>query len=122
MCSKRAKEISEAVVHFLRLFNDIETLTAVQIVVDFSSNPVCPGRQREINIINNKQPVQGTANNQILGSPVVTNVTETKANADLTARFYGTDGEGNSYSSVFTHHFQMINDGTGWKICNFTVE
>lgn len=116
------KEISQVVVQFLHLFNDIETLTAEQIVVGFSSNPGCPGRQHEINVINNKKPIQGTANNQILGSPVVTNVTETKANADLTARFYGTDGEGNNYSSVFVHHFQMINDGTGWKICNFTVD
>ncbi len=115
------REINQVVVEFLQLFDDIETLTADQIVVGFSRDPDCPGRNHEINIINNEKPLLQTASVQILGDAVVTNVTETTADADLTARFYGTYSDGTDYSGVETHHFKMVNEGGVWRICNFTV-
>jgi len=115
------REINQVVVEFLKLFDDIETLRADQIVVGFSRDQNCPGRNHEINIINNEKPLLQTASVQILGNAVVTNVTETKADADLTARFYGTYSDGTDYSAVETHHFKMVNEGGVWRICDFTV-
>jgi hypothetical protein len=59
---------------------------------------------------------------EILGDAVVSNLTETKANADLTARFFGTHTDGSTYDGIHTHHFSMINEGGDWKICDFTLD
>ncbi len=115
------KEINQVVVQFLQLFDKIETLPADQIVVGFSRDPNCPGRQHEINIINNEKPLIQTASVQLMGNASVTNVSETKADADLSARFYGIFSDGTPYSGVATHHFKMVNEGGAWRICNFTV-
>jgi len=116
------REINQVVVQFLQLFDRIETLSAEQIVVGFSRDPNCHGRNHEINIINNEKPQIQTASVQLMGNARDSNVTETRANADLTARFFGIHSDGTSYSDVFTHHFQMVNEGGAWRICNFTVD
>ncbi len=115
------KEINQVVVQFLQLFDKIETLSADQIVVGFSRDPNCRGRNQEINIINNHKSLIQTASVQIMGNATVTNVTETRADADLTARFFGIYSDGTPYSGVDTHHFKMVNEGGSWRICNFTV-
>ena len=116
------KEIDEVCKQFLILFGQIETLSAERIVVGFSTDPQCPGRQREIDIINTHKPNVGTTFVQILGDTVITELTEDRAKAYLTARFYGTQKDGTSFDGVATHFFTLVHEEAGWKICDFTVD
>jgi hypothetical protein len=120
--AQAAKDINGVTKDFLRRFGDIESLSADQIVVGFSTTPGCPGRQHEINIILSDQPVIQNSGVQVMGDAVITNLSETKAHADLTARFFGTRTDGSSYDGVHTHHFEMVNEGGDWKICDFTLD
>lgn len=119
---KAVREIQAVVLEFLRLFDDIEQLSAQQIVVGFSKNPECLGRSREITIIEGEQPFIRNASVEFLGDPVVEQVDDRRGRASITNRFYGTRTDGSSYSSgKVTHHFTMVYEDEGWKICNFFV-
>jgi PKD repeat protein len=120
--AQAARDINDVTKDFLRRFGDLETLSAEEIVVGFSTGPGCPGRQHEINIINNDQAVIVSSGVQIMGDAIITNLSETKANADLTARFFGTKTDGSSFDGVHTHHFEMVNEGGIWRICDFTLD
>ena len=115
------RDINDVTKGFLNRFGDIENLSADQIVVGFAQQAGCPGRNHEITIIQNEQPIIESSGVQIQGDASVYNLTETKANADLTARFFGKHTDGSTYDGVHTHHFDMINDGGQWLICDFTV-
>jgi PKD repeat protein len=116
---KAKLEINAVCTHFLRLFDDIEFLTAEEIVEGFSRN--CAGRDREIAIIENQQPQVERSFVDILGSAEVSAVTPETAKASLSARFYGILNDGSSFDGVATHNFTMVNEGGDWKICNFNV-
>jgi PKD repeat protein len=116
---KAKKEINDVCTGFLKLFDDLEVLSAEQIVVGFSRN--CTGRAREIAIIEAEQPLVQNASVQLLGDTVIGSVTPTNATASLTARFYGTYADGTDYDGVATHNFTMVNEDGEWKICNFSV-
>lgn len=120
--NKAVREIQQVVREFLTLFDDIEQLSAVQIVVGFSKNPECTGRSREIAIIEGEQPFIRNASVEFLGDPVVEQVDDRHGRASITNRFYGTRIDGSSYSSGrVTHHFTMVHEAEGWKICSFFV-
>jgi PKD repeat protein len=116
---KAKKEINDVCTGFLRLFEDIEFLSAEEIVVGFSKN--CAGRAREIAIIEGQQPVVDRSSVDILGSTEVTSVTPHNAKASLTARFFGVLNDGSEFDGIATHNFTMINEDGEWKICNFNV-
>jgi PKD repeat protein len=116
---KAKKEINDVCTGFLKLFDDMEVLSAEQIVVGFSRN--CAGRAREIDIIEAEQPLVETASVQLLGDTEIASVSPTNAKASLTARFYGTYVDGTDYDGVATHNFTMINEDGEWKICNFSL-
>jgi PKD repeat protein len=116
---KAKKEINDVCTGFLKLFDDLEVLSAEQIVVGFSRN--CTGRAREIAIIEAEQPLVDNAAVQLLGDTQIESVTPTNARASLTARFYGTYVDGTDYDGVATHNFTMVNEDGEWKICNFSV-
>ncbi len=116
---KAKKEINDVCTGFLKLFDDLEVLSAQQIVVGFSQN--CTGRAREIAIIEAEQPLVDSASVQLLGDTEIGSVSPTNATASLTARFYGTYVDGTDYDGVATHNFTMVNEGGEWKICNFSV-
>lgn len=119
---KAVREVQQVVLEFLRLFDKIEQLSAQQIVVGFSKNPECFGRSREISIIELEQPTIRSASVEFLGDPVVEQVDDRHGRASITNRFYGTRTDGSSYSSGrITHHFTMVHETDGWKICNFVV-
>ncbi len=120
--AQAARDINDVTKDFLRRFGDIETLSAEEIVVGFSTAPGCPGRQHEINIINNDQPIIQNSGVQIMGDAVITDLSETRAKADLSARFFGTKTDGSSFDGVHTHHFEMVNEGGIWRICDFTLD
>jgi PKD repeat protein len=115
---KAKKEISDVTVGFLRLFGDLENLSAEQIVVGFSRD--CTGRNREIAIIESEQPIVRSNNVQILGD-AVDSVNPTNARASVSARFYGSYVDGTDFDGVATHVFTMVNEDGEWKICNFSV-
>ncbi|MCI0447171.1 PKD domain-containing protein, partial [bacterium] len=116
---KAKKEINDVCTGFLKLFDDMEVLSAEQIVVGFSHN--CTGRAREIAIIEAEQPLVDNASVQLLGDTQIESATPTNARASLTARFYGTYVDGTDYDGVATHNFTMVNEDGEWKICNFSV-
>jgi PKD repeat protein len=49
--------IQQVVRHFFELFDDVEHLTGEQICVDFSRDPNCPARQKQIDDINEGKKV-----------------------------------------------------------------
>jgi PKD repeat protein len=119
---KASRQVRDVVEEFLRLFDDIEHLSASQIVVGFSKSPDCFGRNREITIIDSEKPTIRTASVEFLGDAVVEQVNEQSARASITNRFFGTRVDGTQYSSGrLTHHFTLVNEADGWKICNFFV-
>ena len=120
--AKAMQEIDEVCKEFLILFDKIETLSAEEIVVGFSTSSQCQGRQREIDIINNHKPNAGDNRVDILGDTVITELKEENADAYLTARFYGTHKDGEPFDGIATHYFTLVNEEAGWRICNFTVE
>jgi PKD repeat protein len=115
---KARKEITDVTVGFLKLFGDLEHLSAEQIVVGFSRN--CTGRNREIAIIESEQPIVDSNNVQILGD-AVDSVNPTNGRASVTARFFGRYVDGTDFDGVATHDFTMVNEDGEWKICNFSV-
>jgi PKD repeat protein len=115
---KARKEITDVTVGFLKLFGDLENLSAEQIVVGFSRN--CTGRNREIAIIQSEQPIVRSNNVQII-SDFVDSVNPTNGRASVTARFFGSYVDGTDFDGVATHIFTMVNEDGEWKICNFTV-
>ena len=115
---KAKKEITDVTVGFLKLFGDLENLSAEQIVVGFSRN--CTGRNREIAIIESEQPIVRSNNVQII-SDFVDSVNPTNGRASVTARFFGSYVDGTDFDGVATHIFTMVNEDGEWKICNFTV-
>lgn len=116
---KAKDEINAVCTGFLRLFEDLEFLSAEEIVVGFSRN--CAGRAREIAIIEAEQPLVDSASVQLLGQTEIQAVNPNTARASLTARFYGTYTDGGDYDGVATHNFTMVNENGEWKICNFSV-
>ena len=116
---KAKDEINAVCTGFLRLFEDLEFLSAEEIVVGFSRN--CVGRAREIAIIEGQQPIVDRSSVDILGSTEVASVNPETARASLRARFYGTLNDGEEFDGVATHNFTMVNENGEWKICNFTV-
>ncbi|HJZ12015.1 MAG TPA: PKD domain-containing protein, partial [Acidobacteriota bacterium] len=119
--AQAVKDIDDVCRQFLIRFGKIETLSAEEIVIGFSTADGCKGREREINIIENSKPNVGETNVDIIGSSVITELTETKANAHLTARFYGVHKDGSHFDGITTHYFSLILEEDGWKICNFTA-
>jgi PKD repeat protein len=115
---KAKKEITDVTVGFLKLFGDLENLSAEQIVIGFSRN--CTGRNREIAIIESEQPIVDSNNVQII-SDNVDSVNPTNGRASVTARFFGRYVDGTDFDGVATHIFTMVNEDGEWKICNFTV-
>lgn len=115
---KAKKEITDVTVGFLRLFGDLENLSAEQIVVGFSHE--CAGRDREIAIIESEQPIVRSNNVQILGDSV-DSVNPTNGRASVSARFYGSYVDGTDFDGAATHVFTMVNEDGEWKICNFSV-
>ncbi|HEY7159947.1 MAG TPA: PKD domain-containing protein, partial [Acidobacteriota bacterium] len=115
---KAKKEITDVTVGFLKLFGDLEHLSAEQIVVGFSRN--CTGRNREIAIIETEQPIVDSNNVQII-SDSVDAVSPTNGRASVTARFFGRYVDGTDFDGVATHDFTMVNEDGEWKICNFSV-
>jgi len=116
---KAKDEINEVCTGFLRLFDNLENLSAHQIVVGFSDN--CAGKDREIAIIENEQQIVDRASVDLMGQTEVTAVNPTSARASLTARFFGTFNDGSDFDGVATHNFTMVNENGEWKICNFNV-
>src|SRR5262249_15836006 len=49
--------IKQVVLHFFQLYDDVEHLTGEQICVDFSRDPACPARQKQIDDINQGKQV-----------------------------------------------------------------
>lgn len=49
--------VQQVVRHFFELYDDIEHLTAEQICVDFSRDPDCPARQKQMDSINDDKKV-----------------------------------------------------------------
>lgn len=49
--------IKQVVRHFFELYDDVEHLTGEQICVDFSRDPLCPARQKQIDDINEGKKV-----------------------------------------------------------------
>jgi hypothetical protein len=115
-------DISDLLVHFLVLFGQIETLSAEQIVVGFSTAEGCHGRAHEINIINNQKPIIAEAHVDPFAPATVTYVDEKTAKAFLTGHFWGKYTDGSPYDGISTHDFDLVNEPEGWRICNFTVE
>jgi hypothetical protein len=115
------KEINHVVVEFLTLFGQIETLSAEEICVGFSDSPSCPGKAKEIHTIEKEQPNAGRAFVDVYDPATITQLNETTAHASLTARFYGTYADGTDYDGVATHDFYMVNEPTGWRICDYVV-
>ena len=116
---KAKNEIDGVCKQFLRLFDDIEILSAEEIVVGFSRN--CAGREHEIRIIEVQQPQVERSSVDIIGSTEVSAVTPNNAKASLAGRFYGILNDGSSFDGVATHNFTMVNEGGEWLICNFNV-
>ncbi|HSE41282.1 MAG TPA: PKD domain-containing protein [Acidobacteriota bacterium] len=116
---KAKAEINDVCTNFLRLFEDLEFLSADEIVVGFSRN--CAGRAREIAIIEGQQPIVDRSSVDILGPTEITSVNPHTAKASLTARFFGVLNDGSEFDGVATHNFTMINEDGEWKICNFNV-
>jgi hypothetical protein len=116
---KAKDEINAVCTQFLRLFEDLEFLSAEEIVVGFSRN--CAGRGREIAIIEGQQPIVNRSSVDILGSTEISAVNPETARASLRARFYGSLNNGDEFDGVATHNFTMIHENGEWKICNFNV-
>ena len=116
------KQIDAVTKEFLRLYGQIETLSSDQIVVGFSTQHGCPGRNKEIGIIERNQAVGGSVEVNIFTDTQVSRVDETTADAALSARFTGRHPDGSIFDGIVTHYFQMQNEAEGWKICDFRVD
>jgi PKD repeat protein len=116
------REIKAVMVDFMNRFDDIERLSAEEIVVGFSRDPGCTGRSRELAIILAEQPFVRSAYVDFVGEPQVFSVNEQTARSSITNRFYGVTTDGEEYDSgVLTHNFNMVNESEGWKICSFFI-
>ena len=104
---------------FLRLFGQLETLTAEEIVVGFAAKAGCTGRNHEISIILRHQSEGGFVDVDVFPPSRIPYVDQQTASAELAARFSGRHDDGSSFNGVVTHYFEMINEPDGWKICNF---
>jgi hypothetical protein len=116
------KQIGFVCREFLTLFGQLETLTAEEIVVGFAAGGGCPGRNREIDIINRHKGEGGFVDVDILGETEVQNLTELSATSNLGARFSGRHKDGTTFDGIVTHYFEMRNGPDGWKICNFRAQ
>lgn len=116
------KQIDAVCKEFLTLFGELETLSAEEIVVGFSTSRGCHGRQHEIDIINRHKAEGGFVNVDILPPTEVQNLTELSATSNLGARFHGRHRDGTSFDGIVTHYFEMQNGPSGWKICNFRAQ
>ena len=117
---KARKDMTETITDFLRLFGDQENLSASEIVVGFSKSPSCPGRAREINIIENEQATIRTSGVRAI-SVTITSVGERAGTAIASAEFYGVTYDGDDYDGFATHHLSMVNEDGSWLICNFVL-
>jgi PKD repeat protein len=115
------KDIVGAIRDFFNLFDQLETLSANEIVRDWSNDPGCSGKQHEIDAVETAQSRVIDANSDFLVGPVVTSVNDKTGHAYSTNRFFGTNNDGTHYDGVYTHNFSMVNDNGVWRICNFAV-
>ena len=116
------KEIDAVCKQFLRLYDQVETLSPDEILIGFSTEKGCPGYKKELGIIERNQAVGGTVNVSILGDTLVTSVNETIAESQLAAIFSGRHSDGSFFDGVVTHYFRMRSEPEGWKICDFRVD
>jgi PKD repeat protein len=117
---KAAEEIRGVVREFFRRYSQIDTLTAEQIVINWSDSPGCKGRAHEIRIIEGQKQVI-VQTKATPGFIEVSFNTTSKAHALAPADFAWTEIDGNSYSGFATHDFQMIFEEGKWQICNFVL-
>jgi len=118
--AKAAEDIKAVIRDFFRRYSQLDTLSADQIVVNWSQSAGCSGRGHEINIINN----QKTFIVRTQATPHEIDVTFnsfTKAHAIAPADFAWTETDGNSYTGFATHDFEMIFESGKWQVCNFVL-
>lgn len=117
------REIQDVIIRFFKRFSKLDKLKAEQIVVDWSEAPECPGRDREIRIIENQQTIIQKTNADIVGGiPVFIHPTHVVANATAEAKFNWTEKDGSKHSGSAIHGFQLQFENGHWLICDFTVD
>lgn len=117
------REIQDVIVRFFKRFSKLDKLTAEQIVEDWSQAPECPGRDREIRIIENQKMIIQKTNADIVGDiPVFIHPTHVVANATAEARFQWTEKDGSKHSGSAIHGFRLQFEKGDWLICDFTVD
>lgn len=116
------REIQNVIVRFFKRFSKLDKLTAEQIVEDWSQAPECPGRDREIRIIEHQQTTIQKTDADIVGDiPVFIHPTRVIANATAEARFQWTEKDGSKHTGNATHGFTFQFENGHWLVCDFTV-
>ncbi|MFB0519421.1 MAG: PKD domain-containing protein [Acidobacteriota bacterium] len=117
--------ISEMIINFLRMFEDLMYLNADEIVKDFT--PSCAGREHQKNTILNLQ-----AQYQIepfilkiyfLSDVSIGNLTPTHAsNISVTTNIVSIrESDGYRTETIVTHIYTAVFEGGRWWICNYTA-
>jgi PKD repeat protein len=107
---------------FFKRFGELEHLSADVIVEHWSSSPDCPGREREIRIIENQQETLKSTSNEITEPiDVFIHPSHVSANATVVARFQFTRNDGTTGDGTVEHDFTMKFEDDEWQVCNFKL-
>lgn len=116
------EEIRKLLERFFRRFAEQETLSAEVIVEGWSLDPDCPGREREIRIIETEQATLKSTDNEITEPiDVLIKPSHVDANATVTAHFEFTENDGTHGSGDALHEFTLVFQDGEWQVCNFKV-
>ncbi len=117
--------ISEMVINFLRMFEDLMYLDADEIVKDFT--PSCAGREHQKNTVLELQAKYQTEpftlDIYFLSDVSIGNLTPTHAsNISVTTKIVSIrESDGYRTENTVTHLYTAVFEGGRWWLCNYTV-
>ena len=120
--AKNEAEIDALIRRFFRRFAELDHLSPEVIVEGWSLDPMCPGREHEIKIIEKEQATIKSTTAEIEGQiDILIHDDHVNANAVANAKFDFIKKNGDHGSGKATHNFTLVFEGGEWLICNFTL-
>ena len=115
-------EMADVVTKFFVRYSKLDTLDAERIVEGWSEAPDCPGRDREIRIIQEQQQTIAKTNAEVIGEfDVLIRPDHVTANVNVLAEFTWTEKDGTQGNSQAVHDFAFRFEEGQWLICNFQL-
>lgn len=115
-------EMADVVTRFFARYSRLDHLDAEVIVEDWSLDPDCPGREREIKIIKAQQLTIAKTTATVVGEfDVYIKPDHTHADVNVIAEFDWTNKDGTTGHARAEHDFDFVFEGGKWQICNFSL-